>query len=101
MREAPQTATTRREARQGAGEIQPVAAERGSRWHWMSFRGKLRLKPPGLGRSHANAECHCTRHETQDNIQVLDDGRRDGIRRLAMVVILPGWGGGGCLYEEC
>lgn len=47
----------------------------------MSFRGKLRLKLPSLDRSHANAECHFTRHETRDNIQVLDDSDGDGARR--------------------
>lgn len=47
----------------------------------MSFRGKLRLKLPILDRSHANAECHFTRHETRDNIQVLDDSDGDGARR--------------------
>ena len=47
-----------------------VPAERGSRWFWMSFRGKLQLKPLAWTVHTQMPKPHHTHHETQDGIWV-------------------------------
>lgn len=66
-REEPQTARRRVRKRERS---QAVPAQRGSRWFWMSFRGKLQLKPPAwtVHTQMPSPTAHIRKHETTRSV---------------------------------